>query len=43
LSRFFMTASTRDEALEEAAMAVHLAVMLVQWFTSGVVRRLPTV
>jgi hypothetical protein len=30
---------TRLETLEEATMAVHLAVMLVQWFTSGAVRR----
>jgi hypothetical protein len=27
-------------SLDEAAMAVHLAVMLVQWFTSGAVRKL---
>jgi hypothetical protein len=31
---------TRPETLEEATTAVHLAVMLVQWFTSGAVRRL---
>jgi hypothetical protein len=30
---------TRSETLEEAVMAVHLAVMLVQWFTSGAVRK----
>lgn len=30
---------TRPETLEEATMAVHLAVTLVQWFTSGAVRR----
>jgi hypothetical protein len=30
---------TRQETLEEAVMAVHLAVVLVQWFTSGAVRR----
>jgi hypothetical protein len=30
---------TRPETLEEAVMAVHLAVMLVQWFTSGAVRK----
>jgi hypothetical protein len=29
---------TRDETPEEARMAVHLAVTLVQWFTSGDVR-----
>jgi hypothetical protein len=29
--------------LEEAVIAVHLAVMLVQWFTSGAVRKLPWV
>jgi hypothetical protein len=33
---------TRPETLEEATAAVHLAVMLVQWFTSGAVRRLGT-
>jgi len=33
---------TRPETLEEATAAVHLAVMLVQWFTSGAVRRLAT-
>lgn len=32
---------TRDETQDEAAMAVHLAVVLVQWFTSGAVRRKP--
>jgi hypothetical protein len=30
---------TRPETLEEAVMAVHLAVMLVQWFISGAVRK----
>jgi hypothetical protein len=30
---------TRVVSLDEAVMAVHLAVMLVQWFTSGAVRR----
>lgn len=30
---------TRPETLEEATMAVHLAVTLVQWFTSGAVHR----
>ena len=30
---------TRPETLEEATMAVHLAATLVQWFTSGAVRR----
>jgi hypothetical protein len=38
-SRHGSSAPTRDETLEEATMAVHLAVMLVQWFTSGAVRR----
>jgi hypothetical protein len=38
-SRDGSSVPTRDETLEEAAMAVHLAVMLVQWFTSGAVRR----
>jgi hypothetical protein len=33
---------TRPETLEEATAAVHLAVMLVQWFTSDAVRRLAT-
>jgi hypothetical protein len=30
---------TRPETLEEARMAVHLAVTLVEWLTSGAVRR----
>jgi hypothetical protein len=30
---------TRSETLEEAEMAVHLAVTLVEWFVSGSVRR----
>lgn len=33
---------TRTETVDEAAMAVHLAVTLVQWFTSGAVRRIDT-
>jgi hypothetical protein len=32
---------TRAVSLDEASMAVHLAVMLVQWFTSGAVHRYP--
>lgn len=32
---------TREEKQEEAEMAVHLAVVLVHWFTSGAVRRKP--
>ena len=31
---------TPSVSLEEALMAVHLAVTLVQWFTSGAVRKL---
>lgn len=42
-SRHGSRSPTRDETLEEAVMAVHLAVMLVQWFTSGAVRELPSV
>jgi hypothetical protein len=38
-SRHGSSAPTRMESPEEAAMAVHLAVMLVQWFVSGAVRR----
>jgi hypothetical protein len=38
-SRHGSSRPTRPETLEEAVMAVHLAVMLVQWFTSGAVRR----
>jgi hypothetical protein len=38
-SRHGSSRPTRDETLEEAAMAVHLAVMLVHWFVSGAVRR----
>jgi hypothetical protein len=38
-SRHGSSSPTRDETLEEATMAVHLAVTLVQWFTSGAVRR----
>jgi hypothetical protein len=38
-SRHGSSRPTRDETLAEAVMAVHLAVMLVQWFTSGAVRR----
>jgi hypothetical protein len=37
-SRHGSSAPTRVESLEEAAMAVQLAVMLVQWFVSGAVR-----
>jgi hypothetical protein len=42
-SRHGSSKPTRDEAPEEAAMALHLAVTLVQWFTSGAVRRSPGV
>jgi hypothetical protein len=38
-SRHGSSRPTRDETLEEATMAVHLAVTLVQWFTSGAVQR----
>ena len=38
-SRHGSSRPTREETLEEAAMAVDLAVMLVRWFTSGAVRR----
>jgi hypothetical protein len=38
-SRHGSSRPTRPETLEEATMAVHLAVMLVQWFTSGAVRK----
>lgn len=38
-SRHGSSKPTREETLEEAAMAVDLAVMLVRWFTSGAVRR----
>ena len=41
-SRHGSSRPTRDETLEEAAAAVHLAVTLVQWFTSGAVRRSAT-
>jgi len=41
-SRHGSSRPTRDETLEEAVMAVHLAVLLVQWFTSGAVRRSPS-
>ena len=37
-SRHGSSVPTREETLEEATMALHLAVMLVQWFTSGAVR-----
>ena len=37
-SRHGSSRPTRPETLDEARMAVHLAVMLVQWFTSGAVR-----
>jgi hypothetical protein len=39
-SRHGSSRKTRPETLEEATVAVHLAVMLVQWFTSGAVREL---
>jgi len=38
-SRHGSSTPTRDETLEEATMAVHLAAALVHWFTSGAVRR----
>jgi len=38
-SRHGSSRPTRPETLEEATMAVHLAVMLVQWFASGAVRK----
>jgi len=38
-SRHGSSRPTRPETLGEATMAVHLAVMLVQWFTSGAVRK----
>jgi len=38
-SRHGSSSPTRDETLEEATMAVDLAVVLVRWFTTGVVRR----
>jgi hypothetical protein len=38
-SRHGSSSPTRDETLEEATMAVDLAVMLVRWFTTGAVRR----
>ncbi len=38
-SRHGSSSPTRDETLEEATMAVHLAATLVQWFASGAVRR----
>jgi hypothetical protein len=41
-SRHGSSMPTRDETLEEATMAVHLAVTLVQWFASGAVRRSAT-
>ena len=31
----------RRETQQETAMAVHLAVLLVHWFTTGAVRRKP--
>jgi hypothetical protein len=40
-SRHGSSRPTREETLGEAEMAVHLAVMLVHWFTSGAVRRSP--
>jgi hypothetical protein len=42
-SRHGSSRPTRNETLEEATMALHLAVTLVQWFTSGAVRRSATV
>lgn len=42
-SRHGSSRPTRDETFEEATMAVHLAVTLVQWFTSGAVRRSATI
>jgi hypothetical protein len=39
-SRHGSSVATRVETLDEATAAVHLAVMLVLWFTSGAVRRL---
>lgn len=41
-SRHGAQTATRAETLEEARMAVHLAVTLVQWFTTGAVRRMPS-
>jgi hypothetical protein len=38
-SRHGSSAPTRAESLEEATMAVQLAVMMVQWFVSGAVHR----
>ena len=40
-SRHGAQTATRSENPEEARMAVHLAVTLVQWFTTGAVRRVP--
>ena len=40
-SRHGAQTTTRSETYDEARMAVHLAVTLVQWFTTGVVRRVP--
>jgi hypothetical protein len=42
-SRHGSSAPTRAELPGEAAMAVQLAVMLVQWFVSGAVHRLPEI
>jgi hypothetical protein len=39
-SRHGSSRPTRPETLHEAMMAVHLGVMLVQWFTSGAVQKL---
>jgi hypothetical protein len=41
ISRHGGQAPTRPETVEEARMAVHLAVTLVQWFITGAVRRVP--
>ena len=38
-SRHGSSAETRMETIDEATAAVHLAVTLVQWFTSGAVRK----
>jgi hypothetical protein len=38
-SRHGSQVTTREETLEEAAMAVSLAVLLVGWFASGAIRR----
>jgi hypothetical protein len=40
-SRHGAQTAQRAETFEEAQMAVHLAVTLVHWFTTGAVRRIP--